>query len=130
MSNRTGLPGQIIRQDGKAAFVVIPIGEWRRIETRLQDKEDAATVRRFLKEPSETFPDAVVGALLNGQHPVRVFREHRGMTQARLASAIGTNAVYLSQIERGGRRAGRKLQAKLSKALRVEPELLEPRAKK
>jgi len=47
------------------------------------------------------------------------------LTQAQLAKATGTSSVYISQIEGNGRRAGRKLRAKLAKVLRVVPELLE-----
>jgi DNA-binding XRE family transcriptional regulator len=117
---------QIITQDGKPAFVVIPIEEWRRIEATLEDRADAAAARAFLENPTETFPDSVVAAILDGTHPLKALREHRGLTQARLAKAVGTNGVYISQIERGERRAGRKLLAKLGKALQVQPDLLEP----
>ena len=116
---------QIITQGGKPAFVVIPIDEWRRIEATLEDREDAAAVRVFLKNPVETFPDAVLAAILNGAHPIKTLREHRKLTQAQLAKAVGTSPVYISQIERGERRAGRKLHAKLATALRVDPSLLE-----
>lgn len=115
---------QIITQDGKPAFVVIPTEEWRRVEATLEDRTDAAAVRAFLKNPTETFPDAVVAAILEGTHPLKALREYRGLTQAALAKAFDTNAVYVSQIKRGGRRAGRKLLAKLGKALRVEAALL------
>ncbi len=116
---------QIISQDGKPAFVVIPIDEWRRIESKLEDRGDAAAVRAFLKEPAETFPDAVVAAILDGTHPIKAFREYRHMTQAQLAGKAGTTAVYISQIERGGRRAGRKLRGKIGAALQVDAFLLE-----
>jgi len=116
---------QIITQDGKPAFVVIPIEEWRRIEAMLEDRADAASLRAFLNDPTETFPDSVVAAILDGTHPLKALRDHRGMTQADLAETCGTSSVYISQIERGERRAGRKLRAKLGKALRVEPDLLE-----
>ena len=116
---------QIITQGGKPAFVVIPIDEWRRIEVTLEDRADAAAVRAFLKNPSETFPDSVVAWILDGAHPIKAMRRHRGMTQAQLAKAVGTSPVYISQVERGGRRAGRKLLAKLGKALRVDSGLLE-----
>ncbi|MGH6661770.1 MAG: type II toxin-antitoxin system prevent-host-death family antitoxin [Rhodospirillales bacterium] len=115
---------QIINQGGKPAFVVVPIEEWRRIEATLEDRADAATVRAFVKSRAETFPDAVLEAILDGVHPVRVLRDHRGLTQFALAKAAGTSPVYLSQIERGRRRAGRKLRARLGKALGVEPDLL------
>jgi DNA-binding XRE family transcriptional regulator len=118
---------QIITQGGKPAFVVIPIEEWRRIEATLEDRADVASVRAFLKDPTETFPDAVVSAILGGASPLKALREHRGLTQAGLAKASATNAVYISQIERGERRAGRKLLVKLAKVLQVEAELLEKR---
>lgn len=118
---------QIISQDGKPAFVVIPIDEWRRIESKLEDRGDAAAVRAFLKDPPETFPDAVVGAMLEGAHPIKAFREYRGMTQAQLASKAGTTAVYISQLERGDRRAGRKLRTKIGAALKVDAAVLERR---
>ncbi len=116
---------QIITQHGKPAFVVVPIDEWRHIESALEDRADAGAVRAFLNDPTETFPDAVVAAILDGAHPMKALREHRGMTQAQLAKAAGTSAVYISQIERGERRAGRQLRGRLGKALGVEPGLLE-----
>jgi DNA-binding XRE family transcriptional regulator len=116
---------QIIRQGGKPAFVVIPIQEWRRIEATLEDRIDSAVVRTFLENPSETFPDSVVKAILDDVHTVKVLREYRGMTQSQLADASGTSARYISQLERGIRRASRKLLVKLARALRVEPGLLD-----
>ena len=115
---------QIITRNGKPAFVVVPIEEWRRIEATLEDRADAAAVRAFLKSRAETFPDAVLAAILDGVHPLRALRDHRGMTQAALAKAAGTSPVYLSQIERGRRRAGRKLRVRLGKALGVDADLL------
>ncbi len=116
---------QIISQDGKPAFVVIPIDEWRQIEATLEDRGDAAAVRAFLKDPSETFPDSVVAAILDGAHPIKAFRDHRGLTQVQLAAKSGTSAVYVSQLERGDRRAGRKLLTRIGAALKVDAALLE-----
>jgi DNA-binding XRE family transcriptional regulator len=116
---------QIISQGGKPAFVVIPIDEWRQIESALEDRGDAAAVRAYLKDPGETFPDSVVGAILDGAHPIKAFREYRALTQAQLAAKIGTSSVYISQLERGARRAGRKLRAKIGAALKVDTDLLE-----
>ena len=86
---------------------------------------DAAAVRDFVRNPGETFPDSVVGVILGGASPVKAFRDYRGMTQGALAKASRTSPVYLSQIERGRRHAGRKLAAKLGAALGVDPELLQ-----
>jgi DNA-binding XRE family transcriptional regulator len=116
---------QIISQNGKPAFVVIPIDEWRRIESTLEDRTDTAAVRAFRKNPTETYPDSVVEAILEGTHPIKVFREHRRMTQAQLATKVGSSAVYISQLERGNRRAGRKLRNRIGAALEVDADLLE-----
>src|SRR5437764_6504792 len=67
---------QIITQGGKPAFVVIPIEGWRRIEATLEDRVDAACLRTFHKNPTETFPDAVVAGILDGAHPLKALRDH------------------------------------------------------
>ncbi len=114
---------QIIMQGGKPAFVVIPIDEWRRIESTLEGRIDAAAVASFWENPEETFPDSVVEALLAGGSPSRTFREYRGLTQEELARAAGTSPIYISQIERTGA-VGPKTLAKIAKALNVDPGLL------
>src|SRR5258708_19780652 len=117
---------QTITQRGKPAFVVIPIEEWRRIQAALEDRADAAAARAFLQHPAETFPDSVLASILEGAHPLKALREHRGLTQAQLAKASGTSAVYISQIERGQRRAGRNLLAQLARSPHLHPRLLDP----
>jgi DNA-binding XRE family transcriptional regulator len=116
---------QFISQNGKPAFVVIPIDEWKRIEATLEDRADVAAVRAFQRNPSQTYPDSVVAVILEGVHPIKAFREYRHMTQAQLAAKVGTSAVYISQLERGDRRAGRKLRVKIGAVLEVDADLLE-----
>lgn len=115
---------QIITQGGKPAFVVIPFDEWKRIEAAIEERIDAAVVRAFAVRPEEVFPDRVVAEILGGVSPIKAFRKYRGLTQGGLARKAATNSVYLSQIERGERQAGRKLLAKLARILSVPPELL------
>jgi DNA-binding XRE family transcriptional regulator len=117
---------QIIRQNGKPAFVVVPFKEWQRIEEILEDRADAAAVRAYWENPDEEgFPDDIVGKLLDGVNPIKVFREYRGMTQAELAGKAELSSMYLSQLERGERRPGRKALGKLAAALRVDVDMLE-----
>jgi DNA-binding XRE family transcriptional regulator len=115
---------QIIMRNGRPVAVVVPIAGWQRIEAALEDRADAAALLAYLDQPGEAFPDAVLAAILDGTPPIKALREHRGLTQARLARAAGTSPVYISQIERGQREAGRALVRKLAKALKVAPELL------
>ena len=66
-----------------------------------------------------------LAAILEGAHPIKAMREYRGMNQVELAKRVGTSSVYVSQIERGKRRPGRRLLAKLGQALGVPSDLLE-----
>ena len=72
----------------------------------------------------ESFPIEVVDQLLDGQHPIRVYRNYRGLTQNELAAAAAINAVYLSQIETGKRTGSAKTLAALAKALQVTVDAL------
>ena len=110
---------QIIEQDGKPAFVVVPIEEWRRIEEVLEDASDIAAFERFLAAGEETFPAAVVDALIAGEHPVKVYRERRQMTQRDLAEIVGIAIPYLSQIEGRKREPSTDVLKKLAGALKV-----------
>jgi transcriptional regulator with XRE-family HTH domain len=64
-------------------------------------------------------PGEVTYAILDGGHPVRVWREHRGLTQQQLAEAAGISIPYLSQIESGKRRGSAKVLAAIARELRL-----------
>jgi ribosome-binding protein aMBF1 (putative translation factor) len=53
----------------------------------------------------EKLPAAVVQRLCRGESPIRVFREHRGLSTAELAARAGLSQSDLNKIE-GGERAG------------------------
>jgi DNA-binding XRE family transcriptional regulator len=74
----------------------------------------------------EFFPSDVVHRILDGENPIRVFREHRGHTQGELADLAEVSSNYVSMIETGKVRPSRKLQLKLAAVLNVDYEDLEP----
>ncbi len=80
-------------------------------DEELYDRADA--------EGGESFPAEVVDRLLAGQNPIRVYRDHRGMTQGALAAAAGIHPVYLSQIETGKRTGSARTLAAVAEALGV-----------
>jgi len=41
----------------------------------------------------------VVDRLIAGEAPLRVLREHRGLTQGRLAEACGVSKAHVAQLE-------------------------------
>ena len=74
----------------------------------------------------EGLPLALVKRLEAGEHPVKVYREHRGMTQSELAKAAGLGPGYVSQIETHRRTGSTKTQRKLADALAVDLDDLTP----
>lgn len=115
---------QFIERDGRHAFVVIPIEEWRRIQEELENAEDIRLYDRAKAGEPTTYPAEIVHAILDGANPVKAIREWRRMTQARLAGGAGIDAVYLSQIENGRRTGSPKVLRALAAALAVDVELL------
>ena len=96
---------QLVYQDGKPAFAVVPIDDWERIVDALDDLEDIFVLEQDQADPNEEFlPAEMVYALLDGDNPVRVWREHRGLSQQQLAEAAGISKPYLSQLEAGNGR--------------------------
>jgi transcriptional regulator with XRE-family HTH domain len=57
-----------------------------------------------------------------GEHPVRAWREYRGLTLAALAKESGIVPSYVSEIEHGKKRGSVRALAALAKALRVDIE--------
>ncbi|WP_448190522.1 helix-turn-helix domain-containing protein [Azospirillum sp. sgz301742] len=114
-------PAQIIRDgSGKPAFAVLPIDEYERL---LEAADEALAVRAFDAYKAarpETFPDELAERLLNGEPPVKVFREHRGLTQKQLGEAAGLKQAYVSQIEAGSRVGTVDALKRIADALRVD----------
>lgn len=110
----------ILDADGNPAFAVLPYDEYERL---LDAADEAAAVRAYdaykVASP-ETFPDDVVGRLVAGEAPVKVFREYRGLTQKQLAQAAGINQVYVSQIESGVRTGSVEVMKRIAEALRTD----------
>ena len=85
--------------------VTIPKAEYERLcalEEELADMQSALTVEaRLASGEEELIPAAVVDRLLDGEPPLRVWREYRNLTQAALARASGANRVQIVEIEAG-----------------------------
>ena len=92
---------QIIYQDGKPAFAVLP---WKHYECFKKhvaeaDLTDEALMTLAELDDDEVIPMYVSERLSAGEHPVKVFREYRDMTQKALAETVGISPEYVSQIE-------------------------------
>lgn len=115
---------QIIYDGKRPAFAVVPYAQWldltRRAEAAMTDEElfDAARA----DDGGDHLPHDVVKRLVSGEPPLKVFREHRAMTQEALAQAASVSTGYISQIERGTRQPSRKALTAFAAALGLDPE--------
>ena len=119
---------QILEANGKAAFAVLPIDEYRRLLDLAEDAKDAESLRRYARRyaagEEETIPAAVVDRLLAGESPIRVWREYRGLTAAMLAELLEVTPAHISKLETGKGEPSIALLRKLSAVLDVDIDSL------
>jgi hypothetical protein len=75
--------------------------EYDALRERLDDLEDAIRVRdvEARSNPGNRLPVELVERILRGQHPVRIWRAHRGLGLNALADKAKIPSSYLSAIE-------------------------------
>lgn len=115
---------QTIVKNGKPEYVVLPWEEYQAMLEALEDRADAAALagfaERLARGKEETLPAAMVERLLGGESPVRVWREHRGLTQAQLGEAAGVAQSMVAMIERGDRRGTVDTLASIARVLNID----------
>jgi DNA-binding XRE family transcriptional regulator len=97
---------QIIERNGNPEWAVIPYEEYLRLVEEaemLSDVRDYDAALEDIEQGEELVPSEVVYAILDGENPIRVWREYKGYTQKELAESAGISKPYLSQIETGKR---------------------------
>jgi len=93
--------------------------------TEAIDLEDLEAVKRRLAAgETEAFPFELAERLLDGEHPVRVFRLHRGFGLRQLAVAAGVSPSYLSEVEAGAKPGSIAFMRRVAVALGVSIDLL------
>ncbi|MEO8354550.1 MAG: helix-turn-helix domain-containing protein [Chloroflexota bacterium] len=114
---------QIIERDGKPEWAVLPYEEYLQLVEQaelLEDIRDFDAISAAVERgDEELIPAEVVHAILDGESPIKVWREHRGLTQQQLADAAGISKPYLSQIETGKRKGTTEILLAITKALAV-----------
>ena len=113
---------RIAGADGEPAFVVLPVAAYDALKKAAEKDSAAATLDRA---PSPV-PARVARRIADGENPVRVWREYRGMKGIDLARAAGVGAPYLSEIETGKKDGSFRTMAAIADVLRVTLDDLAP----
>jgi hypothetical protein len=112
----------------KPDTVTLTRAEYEALIERVEDAEDNAFLdgveareRAIGKESARAdyLPGELVHRLINGEHPVRVWRTHRGLSRDALAAAAGIAPSYLSEIETRRKPGSFAALANIAAALRI-----------
>jgi ribosome-binding protein aMBF1 (putative translation factor) len=104
---------QLIEEGRKALEVYYAAMEVRAAERAME---------HLASHEDELVPAEFMERLVNGENPVRVWREYRGLSVEELAERAGIPANRLTEIENGQRGANPYTTTSLAEALRLHPE--------
>ena len=97
---------------------IVPLDDHDALREALEDAADADAMRRSLADSDEeAIPLALAERMFNGESPVRVWREHRGMEAGELAAAAGISRSGLSAIENGDKQGSIAILRRIADAL-------------
>lgn len=100
-------------------MITIPRAEYEALIEARDDLEDIAAFDRAKVDGGESIPSDAVARIINGESPLRVFRELRGLTQAELASRAEVHRVTVAEIETGRKNGSLDALKRLAAALSV-----------
>lgn len=99
--------------------VTITRGEYERLVRASEELADLIAYDTAMARDEESIPAEFVKRMIEGESPVRVFRELRGLTQAQLGERSGVNRVQIADIEAGRKTGSVDTVRKLAVALSV-----------
>lgn len=99
---------------------------------RIEDVQDMADSRAVMAKiasgEEEAIPVEMVERLLDGEAPIKVWREYRGLKARELAERADVATAYLSEIENGKKPGSAEALSRIARVLGVDIEdlLLKP----
>ena len=115
---------QIIETPKGERMVVLPLKEYERLRDAAENLDDVRAFdeakRRLTTGEDELIPAKFADRIFNGESPVRVWRNYRGLSVKELAKRAKISAAYLSQIEGGSREGSISTMKALAATLSLE----------
>lgn len=112
---------QVIKQGEKPEWAVVPYKTYLELLEKaemLQDVQDYDSAKLALERgDEELISSEVVYSILDGENPIKAWREHRKFSQQNLAQVAEISVPYLSQIETGKRKGSVEVLAAIAQAL-------------
>lgn len=119
---------QIIKQGDKPEWAVVPYETYLQLVEKaemLQDIQDYDSAKVAMARGDDALvPAEVIYAILDGENPIKVWREYRGLSQQETAEKVGISVPYLSQLETNKRTGSVDVLTALANVLQVSLDSL------
>lgn len=99
--------------------VTISKSEYEKLLVAKENYEDLLAVKEYKSNPQESVSSEFVKRMMEGEALLKLWREHRGLTQVALSNASGVNRVQIADIESGGKTGSVTTLKKLADALSI-----------
>jgi DNA-binding XRE family transcriptional regulator len=111
-----------------ASVVKLSRARYEALIRHIEDLEDALTIRRAEARgrSKDALAAELVHRLIDGEHPLRVWRDHRGLTLSALAKRARVPVGYLSEIETKKKPGSLATMRKLARALDLDLDDIVP----
>jgi DNA-binding XRE family transcriptional regulator len=100
-------------------MITITRAEYDRLREAAEDLADIEAYDRAVAAGSESIPAAYANRMIDGESPLRVYREFRELSQTTLAARAQVNRVQIVDIEAGRKTGSVATLRKLAAALGV-----------
>lgn len=100
-------------------MVTITREEYDRLKMAAEDLADIRAYDKAMAEGGESIPSESVKRMIEGESPLRVYRDLRDLTQVQLSERSGVNRVQIANIESGKKSGSLETIKKLAAALSV-----------
>ena len=81
--------------------VTLPREEYEALLHRMENLSDILAYDRGMADEFDALPHEFMVRLIDGEHPLTVYREWRGFSKMGLAKTSGVNRVQITNIESG-----------------------------
>jgi DNA-binding XRE family transcriptional regulator len=119
------------KKTGKGEVAILPRKEYEALVAKVAEADEdegtarlVARARREIAAGAAVIPFDVVNRIAEGEHPVRVVREWRDMTQLQLAQKADIGQGYISDLENGRRKGTVAALKEIARVLDVPLDLL------
>jgi hypothetical protein len=105
--------------------VTLRRGDWESIVSALEDTEDRAAVRASKeRKHDDGLPVDLYRRIRAGEHPIRVWSEHRGIGLGTLSRSAHVSKSYLSEIASGAKPGSASALQRIAHVLGVDMDEL------